>query len=196
MPLIAKRRSTGERIDITTIDEPRMELHPGECICPFCNGDLFIRSAHSRAGNQVVSHFVHYSRCDSEFEGQPESILHMDLKAWLRSTLKAIYPEGTSIELEIPIPMNWRAKGRIADLIVYWPTGWKEIHEIQLAGLTISDLEDRTDDYKRAGYDVRWWLGKAAKTDANIKWLLENFGRADLLDFFEEKIQRSYQLGA
>ena len=33
MPLIAKRKGTGERIDITTVDNPRAVLKQGECLC-------------------------------------------------------------------------------------------------------------------------------------------------------------------
>ncbi len=37
MPFVAKRKGTGERIDITLIENPRGVLKQGECICQVCD---------------------------------------------------------------------------------------------------------------------------------------------------------------
>jgi competence CoiA-like predicted nuclease len=85
------------------------------------------------------------------------------------------------IELEVPIDMKWRARGRVIDILVTWPMGWREAHEIQLSAITPQALEERTDDYLRSGIDVIWWIGNRANTKENKDWCMERFGEAYIL---------------
>ncbi|WP_354010891.1 competence protein CoiA family protein [Endozoicomonas lisbonensis] len=67
---------------------------------------------------------------------------------------------------------------RIADVVFEFPNGWLEAHEVQFSSITPAELEERTNDYKKAGIDVVWWLGKSADTQPNREWVREVFGRS------------------
>lgn len=186
MPFIAKNKKTGERIDITTLDNPKAIFKAGDCICQLCNSPLNVRSQHFRSGYKIRSHFYHRGDCDGEFEAHPESPEHLFGKIYLREELRKLYSQwaDVEIELEVPIRMDWRPKGRIADIMVTWPMGWREAHEIQLASITPEKLQERTDDYERCGINVTWWLGGRAENPSNREWCIRIFGESLGL-FFE-----------
>lgn len=171
MPFVAKRKGTGERIDITTIEHPREILRSGECLCQVCGAPLIVR-----AGLVRQHHFAHTARCTSDYSCHPESPAHREAKRFLATHLRAWFKEYTSpiIEYEVPIP----EVKRIADLLVTFPTGWRVAHEVQLASITTEQLQERTNDYTLAGIDVVWWLGKSADTPANREWSRRIFGYA------------------
>ena len=169
MPFIAVRKATGERIDITTIANPRAVLKSGECLCQLCGGPLIVK-----AGLVRQHHFAHIGQCSSDYQSHPESPAHQDAKRYLATHLGEWFEEyaGATIEYEVPIP----AVRRIADLLVTFPTGWRVAHEVQLAAITTEELQRRTNDYTLAGIDVTWWLGKSANTPANREWCQRTFG--------------------
>lgn len=169
MPFIALHKETRERIDITTINNPRQFLKSGDCICQLCGSPMIVK-----AGEVLQAHFAHQAACTTDYHTQPESPSHRAAKLYLATHLAEEFPEyaGAKIEYEVPIP----EVKRIADLLVTWPEGHKKAHEIQLSGITTEVLQQRTDDYERAGIDVIWWLGKNAFTQTNTDWSLGTFG--------------------
>jgi competence CoiA-like predicted nuclease len=171
MPFIALNAETRERIDITTIENPRLVLKPGECICQLCEIPMIIK-----AGQIMRAHFAHVAACPTDYESHPESQEHREAKVFLATHSHEAFAEYTDakIEYEVPIPEVMR----IADLLVTFPMGWRIAHEIQLASITTETLEARTNDYLQAGIDVVWWLGKSANTPANRDWCRQTFGYA------------------
>lgn len=171
MPFVALRKDTRERVDITEIENPRLTLRSGDCVCQLCDKPLIVK-----AGLVIRSHFAHYSEsdCDTDYKYHPESPEHREAKIKLVEFLKTTYAEYTTakLEKEVPIPEI----KRVADILAAFPMGWRVAHEIQLAGITIDHLQERTDDYNKAGIDVVWWLGKSANTSTNRAWCIETFG--------------------
>jgi competence protein CoiA len=178
MAFIAKRKETGERIDITTIEYPREVLKAGDCLCQVCDAPMIIK-----AGLVRQHHFAHTARCTSDYQCHPESPAHREAKRFLATHLREAFSEYTHavIEYEVPIP----EVKRIADLLVMFPTGWRVAHEVQLAAITIEQLQERTNDYTLAGIDVVWWLGKSANTLTNREWCRSIFGYALCIDSHE-----------
>lgn len=185
MPFIAKVLPSGERIDITQHSVPQLKASyaPGQFTCQLCGQPLSIRQEHLRNGSVVSPHFFHTKECVSDFDAHPESAEHRFAKVWLRDYLHDLYQiKSLQIDLEVPVRMNWRARGRIADLLIKWPMGWREAHEIQLASITVDQLEERTDDYLRSGIEVYWWFGNNAATSPNKKWCIHRFGVCRQID--------------
>jgi Competence protein CoiA-like family len=116
MPFIAKRNGTGERIDITLIENPRAVLKRGECLCQVCDTQMIVK-----AGLVRQHHFAHVGRCPSDYQAHPESPAHQDAKRFLAANLREQFREyaNTTIEYEVPVP----EVKRIADLLVTFPTG-------------------------------------------------------------------------
>jgi competence CoiA-like predicted nuclease len=66
---------------------------------------------------------------------------------------------------------------RRADICVIFPDGCTEIHEVQLARTTVDSLEERTNDYLRAGAsDIVWWFGGQADNQNNKVWAKGKLG--------------------
>ena len=130
----AKRKGTGERLDITLIENPRGVLKPGECICQVCDTPMIVK-----AGLVRQHHFAHVGRCSGDYQSHPESPAHQDAKRFLAANLREQFREyvNTAIEYEVPIP----EVRRIADLLVTFPTGWRVAHEVQLASIPTEQLQ-------------------------------------------------------
>ncbi|WP_338251533.1 competence protein CoiA [Dictyobacter halimunensis] len=169
MPFVAQHRVTGERIDITRYRNPSKEIQPQDCICPLCEGDLIMRIGLIRQ-----PHFAHRATCESQYKSNPESAAHRNAKLYLQNHLREEFPEYTqaTIELEVKLEPIWR----VADLLVTFPTGLRQAHEVQLASITTGKLQERTNDYTSMGVDVVWWLGGHANTQENQLWCIETFG--------------------
>ncbi|HOW92525.1 MAG TPA: competence protein CoiA family protein [Anaerolineaceae bacterium] len=172
MAFIALRKDTQERIDITRIEKPYLELKSGDCVCQLCGEPLIVRCGMIRQ-----AHFAHYSACVSDYRYHPESPEHMAGKEYVADLITQMLInmgiENPKVDYEVRIP---EAK-RVADVLVTFPMGWRIACEIQLASITIADLEERTNDYARAGIDTIWWLGKQADTDQNRYWCATNLVR-------------------
>jgi len=172
MPFIALDTQTNQRIDITTIEHPRLVLKKEHLVCQLCHKSMLIK-----AGMVRQAHFAHIATtCTPEYEVHPESQAHRDAKAFLAEHLRISFKEYTNAEIayEVPIP----EVRRVADLLALFPMGWRVAHEIQLASITTDELQQRTDDYEQAGIDVVWWLGKSANTETNRTWCEKTFGYA------------------
>ena len=171
MPYIAINRDTGERIDITKLDDPRAELTPGTLICQLedCRQEMVVV-----AGLIKRHHFRHKSECPTEYNYHPESPEHLDGKACVAEQMDEWFSEFTGAHAEFEVPV--KEVSRIADVMFTFPNGWQWACEVQLASITTQSLSDRTKDYLRAGVDTLWMLGGAANTTANRQWLQDNNG--------------------
>lgn len=178
MPFIAKSKSTKERIDITCLKNPRMEIDKDDCICQLCEKPLYVK-----AGFIVSAHFAHYpGGCDSDYERKAESEEHRLAKRKIAFLFRNKYQDSdVMVELEKPLPEI----KRIADVLITFPGGWQIAHEIQLSSITIENLLERTTDYSKLGIDVIWWLGKAADKETNRNWCHDAQGGYFLLRFSE-----------
>jgi competence CoiA-like predicted nuclease len=171
MPFVAMRRSTSERIDIGSYRNPKAELPPDDLVCQFedCAGALFIR-----AGLQLAPHFAHRpcAPCKTRYASHAESEAHRAGKRTVEGYLRAQFEtQGIAARIEFEVPI--KEAGRVADVLVTYPSGWREAHEIQLASITPQELAARTTSYFDAGVDAIWWLGlgSAADNAANRRWL-------------------------
>jgi competence CoiA-like predicted nuclease len=175
MPFIALNRSTGERVDITKIEHPRLHLKSDALICQLCEQPVIIK-----AGLLTRPHFAHRSHCSTDYHNHPESIEHLLGKEMVARGLKEEFAEyaQADIQYEVKVP----EVKRVIDVMASFPNGWRVAHEIQLAGITTEELQQRTEDYARAGIDVVWWLGKSADTPANQAWCNARFGFSLSLD--------------
>jgi competence CoiA-like predicted nuclease len=179
---IAKLKSTGARVDIGALRNPKADLAPDDLVCQFadCGGPLFIKS-----GLILRSHFAHKpsAPCATRLVAHPESEAHRAGKraiaAFLREQLAAQGYENARVEFEVPIP----EAGRVADVLVTYPMGWREAHECQLANITPQDLTARTGSYFDAGIDAVWWIGEGSAADnrANRLWTQDHQGECVLL---------------
>lgn len=180
MPLVALDKNTQKRIDITRIENPRQELKAEDIVCPLCEAPMVIV-----AGSIRIHHFRHKANCNSDYKSHPESYEHLRTKALVAQNVGKWFKEFTSAEprLEVPIP----EVKRIADVMFIFPNGWRVACEVQLASITIDELQQRTDDYLRAGVDVFWFLGKNAASESNIRWATAQQGFAIILQYSEQK---------
>jgi len=169
MPFVAQHKETGERIDVTLVENPRMEINQEQCICPLCEGPFTLRVGLIRR-----PHFAHRTECNSQYRTHPESAAHLEAKWFLIQHLKKEFPEYSvaTIQLEVKLEPIWR----VADVLVTFPTGWRQAHEIQLSPITTGELQERTNDYNTMGIDVVWWLGYHADTEINRQWCIQTFG--------------------
>ncbi len=189
MAFIAKDKETGKRIDITLVKLPKIELPAGSCVCPLCDEPLLVRSAYVRENRFTVrAHFAHYGEtCNAPYDRHPESPEHHAGKLEVARYLLDLFGKTVKIELEVPVAMDWRAKGRVADVMLTWPGGQREAHEIQLAAITEDEIKERTRDYLRAQMDVAWWIGGRAADNVNVRRYLEDtFGYVHVLSFHHD----------
>lgn len=170
MPLVARDRRTGQRVDITSVEDPRGTFSPSQLECQLCGGEMVVV-----AGLIRTHHFRHKAACsDSSWGRHPESFEHLRTKTAVARYAREWFGELTHAvpELEVPIP----EVRRVADVLFTFPNGWRLACEVQLASITIEQLQQRTDDYLRAGIDALWWLGRAADTPANRAWSIGQYG--------------------
>lgn len=176
MPFIAMNQATDERVDITKIANPRLTLRAADMACPVCGWPMIVK-----AGMIMRPHFSHKpgrENCPYADYASGETQEHRDAKTILRDNLGEWFGEYgmAEPELEVYIPDVKHARNRIADLLFTFPSGWRVAHEIQLASITVRDLEERTEDYLNAGIDVFWWLGRNAATSTNFEWSMRTYG--------------------
>lgn len=180
MPFIAINAATGERLDASEFTLIHSELaargiEPEQLRCQLCAGAMYARQG------PHVPHFAHYPDVDCNshgYETKPESPEHHVGKRFVRDHLRTLYP-GAQVELEVPIEQ----RKRIADVLVAFRGGWAIAHEIQLARIALTELEERTRDYARVGIDVVWWLG--AKAPHGVRQWVSDRQPLYLLEFEE-----------
>lgn len=177
MPLIAKDKHTGERINILKLDNPRVQLSKDAVVCPLCDEPMFIAQGQIRD-----PYFSHYAeRCNSDYAHKPESPEHRFFKSYLARELQNNFREYTDagVVLELPVP----SIHRVIDIAFEFPGGWIMAHEVQLSSITVKQIEERTNDYRSAGIDVHWWIGHQAATTAIKEWCFSTFGECHTLEY-------------
>jgi competence CoiA-like predicted nuclease len=102
-----------------------------------------------------------------------ESMSHLIGKTTLVSELLR-HPDYQDADISLEVPVY--EAGRVADVMVSYPSGQKEVHEIQLSNQSLDDFQSRTSDYNRSGCDVIWWLGENALTEDTRQWCMMNQG--------------------
>ena len=177
MSFIAKKKSTGERVDIRFIKNPREELNKDDLICCGCEQPLIIKSGLIRN-----RHFAH-AASECSYASNPESPEHLYFKDYISRRLPLEFEEYANAIALIEYPIHDRK--RIADVCFEFDNGWKIIHEIQLSSITVEEIERRTNDYEQSGYSVIWWIGKNANTPAVREWLIKRFGECITIDYKE-----------
>lgn len=182
MPLTALIRGTKSVVEAQeAITNPKRTRYQ----CRYCGIELRLKRPYMRLKEIYVrEHFFHVGgECASDFEGHPESYDHMNLKAMLRDSLLES-GRARKVLLEEPIRMPWRLKGRKADLVSYdGISEIPEVWEIQLAPITRDEIEERTKDYVKAGYEPHWLLGKIAASDTNCDLVRDLLGECPIINF-------------
>lgn len=178
---IAINQNTGERVDITTIENPRITLENGLFLCQLCGQPMFIRG-----GGFYIHHFCHKVLCQSDEYGhrEKETPEHLFGKHEIAKMLHEQF-DGQSVKIEYEVPL--KEIKRVADILVTYPMGWRLAHEIQLSDISKEDIEIRTSDYESIGIDVIWWLGEKIRNEVK-NLFVERFGRV-----FTVKVSRTSQ---
>jgi competence CoiA-like predicted nuclease len=109
----------------------------------------------------------------------------MESKALVAELLRKELGPKPEIVFEYRVQIR-PGKYRIADVAVIYPSALVEIHEVQLAGITQSSMQERTDDYAEAGCPTQWWLGKSTADSYQLRDYLRSIqGGFYLLEFQE-----------
>ncbi|HFI0306577.1 TPA: competence protein CoiA [Streptococcus suis] len=120
-----------------------INLGDDDYYCPRCSSPVRYRS-----GKVMRPHFAHVSRKQCRFFTENESAQHLSLKSELYSWLAGV----EQVELEKYLPeINQQA-----DLLV----NKRLALEVQCSSLSTSRLQERTQAYREAYYQVLWLLGK------------------------------------
>jgi len=177
VPFIAEDRTTGERVDINDYSDPKSQLIKGDLLCPFCKSTMIINDGLIRR-----AYFSHKGACPlDDYARHPESLEHLYLKKYIADTVGKEFESYVNSVAHFEYIIE-EAK-RIADIVFEFPNGWLIAHEIQLSAITTGELQQRTEDYRNAGVDVIWWLGKSADTETNREWMYDNFSECFTVDY-------------
>ncbi|MEO6752495.1 MAG: competence protein CoiA family protein [Chthoniobacteraceae bacterium] len=184
MPFIALDPVTNERVDATRLDEPLEVARAKSYLCqlPDCKQPMRLR-VYSKKRR---THFWHLSGCEcaSRLEHHPQSREHEEgvfaLREWLQKHLASAFTRP--IHREVPL----MECGRVADLLVAFPCGWRVAFELQLSAITLDALDARIQSYLRSGTDVIWFIGKSADTVAVRDFLASRYGFVPVAHFSDE----------
>jgi competence protein CoiA len=170
VPFVVMDENTGTRIVAFDYENLRAELAGRALVCQSCGCRMIPRQPLT-----VTPHFYHYRReCQGQYAHHPESFEHLEGKRILGESLPERFPEYAEAVIEYEVIV--KEAGRIADVMASFPSGARVAHELQLAAITVADLERRTETYLDAGIDIVWWLGNKADTSQNREWAYEQFG--------------------
>lgn len=176
-----------------------------QLVCPTSGLPVFPRRGHIRGnGSRVRQHFVVQAPAgeenwpenvvfDPELGSVSKGVRRIGGESWEHMEGKALVAEllrenlGPLVEIVFEQRVQIRPdKFRIADVAVIYPSRLVEVHEVQLAGITQSEMEERTDDYAEAGCPAEWWLGKSTADSYALRdYLREIQGGFYLLEFTE-----------
>ena len=187
MTLTAIHKSTRKSVFASDLaGEPNYDERD-QLICPISSVPVILRRGHTRGdGFWVNPHFMKKAGLErtwpSDVVFDPElgeeingvrrvggeSAEHKAGKALVAKFLRKRLGQAATIvcEYKVQIPPD---RYRIADVAAIYPSGLVELHEVQLAGITQSELADRTSDYEAAGCSVAWWIGKEAAASRKIR---------------------------
>ena len=204
MSLSAINQSTGEYVSCRGIVNPAQHFADvlDNLRHPITGEPVTGVTEYMRQGTHVCGHFRSIGRSvwpddvipDKEYLRQSkdreyinESPEHRSGKLFVAETAQEISPDFSPdlARFEYRVMMPSREKCRIIDVAFVHPSGLILAHEVQLASITPEELTERTLDYWEAGISVIWWLGKKAKTQANIEAHEEVIGSGPCLLNFE-----------
>ena len=211
MTLTAIHKVTGTRIIAECNGGIRRDYDVGDqLVCPVSGLPVFPRRGHVRGNNsRVRQHFVVKAPAGDEtwptnvvfdpelgrknngvFRVGGESWEHMESKALVVELLRKEIGPHAEIVFEKRIQIR-PDRYRIADVAVIYPSGLVEVHEVQLASITQSEMQERTDDYAEAGCPAQWWLGKSTADRYELRDYLRSIQGGFYLLEFEEAIPES-----
>lgn len=130
----------------------------GDFFCPLCQSPVRLKR-----GQILRPHFAHISLKNCQFAAENESREHLGLKADLYRWLEPAH----SVRVEAFLP----DLDQIADLLV----GKNLALEVQCSSLSLKRLKERTDSYRKSGYQVLWLLGQHLWLDKSLSALQKNF---------------------
>jgi len=206
MTLTAIHKVTGTRIVSLNYRDIRKEYSEwDQLVCPITGLPAFFRSAHVRGeGTKVRQHFAVKAAADGanwpeDIAWDPElgttkngqrriggeSFEHLNSKEYVARELRNEAGPSAVVTFEEVIAVR-PGKRRIADVAIRYPSGFMEVHEVQLASITKEEIQERTDDYAEAGIPAFWWIGKSTADRYDLRDYLRNLhGGFCLLDFDE-----------
>lgn len=209
MTLTAIHKVTGTRIIAEHDGDIRKDYDEwDQLVCPVSGLPVFPRRGHLRGEkSRVRQHFVVKAPAaegtwpeevvfDPEFGTESrdgirrvggESWEHMESKALAAELLRKEVGPTAEIIFEKRIQIR-PDKYRIADVAVVYPSGMLEAHEIQLAAITKSEIQERTDDYAEAGCAAQWWLGKNTADRYELRDYLRSIQGGFYLFEFQESV--------
>jgi competence protein CoiA len=152
-------------------------------VCPHCQKKLRLKR-----GQRRVWHFFHLSKNDCIEKGR--SLAHLAIQSYL----KEIFLDA---ELEKPFLMV----GRICDVCI---ESKKLIFEVQCSSISQKEVDQRTTDYQKLGYQVIWIFHQKLfkKLNAPFPMYLTDMNErqeGSFYDFFERQwflidLKRAYRL--
>jgi competence CoiA-like predicted nuclease len=185
MPFTAIYTKTNQRFNFYYHADEIDTLDSTAFVCPFCNKPMLPRAGTSR----VRRHFYHrFGECGADWidpEYRNESPEHRAGKIFLARAFpgflaKPDIAKQAVIDFEHIFQVGDGRK-RIADVFVTLPGPRYIALEIQLASITPQKLQERTNDYHAAGFDVFWVFGGSADTQPNRDWSMGEQGYCYLL---------------
>lgn len=177
MPLIGKNRDTKERIDIRSESDPRAAYERGQVVCPLCDEPFYVADGLIR--NAYFSHYA--GECKSQYHRKPESPEHRFFKSYISNSLAEHIGEYSDAKAQLEYPVEKIL--RVIDVAFVFSGGWIVAHEIQLSSITTEEIQERTNDYRKVGIDVHWWLGGSGASEAIKKWCQKEYGGCFIIDY-------------
>ena len=211
MTLTAIHKVTGTRITAEAEGNIRQDYDEwDQLVCPVSGLPVFPRRGHVRGEkSRVRQHFVVKAPAgeanwpedvvwDPELGRESKGIRRVGGESWEHMESKALVAEllreeiGPHAEIVFEKKVQIRPdKYRIADVAAVYPSGLVEIHEVQLAGITSSEMQERTDDYAEAGCPAQWWLGKSTADRYELRDYLRSIQGGFYLLEFKETVPES-----
>lgn len=158
--------------------------------CPHCYQRTgVLREVRYRNSEKRRVHFFH-----PKYEGEGkdckhfsnESARHLAAKAAIAHSLRSQGLENISLELRLET-IDPALTFRKPDILVTYPNGAMEAHEVQVSRIDSVELDRRTQGLKQHGCaTVIWYLGKGNYTRENREWCSRNAVRCFKLWFEDE----------
>jgi hypothetical protein len=169
MPFVAEQEDHS-RVDITDYSVPKLQLYGRLLQCPYCHSKFHIVY-------KKIAFFRHRARCpdpvaQSYFSGETEE--HRQAKRFLK--LLCLQHLGKYTRTQPELEVRDKICNRIADLMISYQFGYRQVIEAQLCRVDVSNIQDRTESYFKAGIDVIWFLGPKCRDDRILDYLKRETG--------------------
>ena len=157
--------------EFEVIDRMRKKTQEG-LYCPHCfRKTSQLVPVRFRNPKERRKHFIHPNtgsdnRCVNYSE---ESDFHFDAKTAIAEALRL--KTQTKAVVTVEEVLREGDTKRRPDVLVEYAVGAKEAHEIQISYINSTQLEDRTNDLKKLGCVVTWYLSRKNYNQENREWL-------------------------